>query len=112
MLEEVHSKNEVPDLQKTIDCIVEASHSAPMSITIIGIGDANFDSMENLDSDIEPLKDSHGRKALRDIVQFVPFRQFSGDAEELAAEPLKEVPQQLVQYFHTTNALSLLYMYT
>jgi len=89
----------ITDLHQTIQCIVEASHSAPMSIIIIGVGDANFDSMEALDADTEPLTDARGRIALRDIVQFVPFRKFKGDAEELASETLKEVPDQLVQYF-------------
>jgi len=91
----------ITDLQQTIQCIVEASHSAPMSIIIIGVGQANFDSMEALDADVEPLRDARGRMAARDIVQFVPFRQFRGDAAQLASETLKEVPEQLVQYFYS-----------
>ena len=34
----------------------------------------------------------------RDIVQFVPFRQFRGHPERLARETLAEVPGQLLSY--------------
>ena len=45
-----------------------------MSIIIIGVGNANFEDMERLDADKKALQ-FNGRKASRDIVQFVPFKK-------------------------------------
>jgi len=47
-----------------------------MSIIIVGVGEADFDSMEELDGDSVRLTAPNGKKAIRDIVQFVPFRNF------------------------------------
>jgi hypothetical protein len=55
---------------------------------ILGIGKANFDAMEELDADDTPLMDK-GRKAARDLVQFVPFRNFKNDPAKLAEHVLK-----------------------
>jgi hypothetical protein len=62
---------EVADLEDTKRAIIAAS-SNPLSIIIIGIGcnEANFSSMVELDSDHELLT-ADGRRATRDIVQFV-----------------------------------------
>lgn len=46
-----------------------------MSIIIIGVGMADFSDMERLDADKKALQ-FNGRKASRDIVQFVPFRSY------------------------------------
>ena len=43
--------------------------SLPMSIIIVGVGEADFTSMEELDSDDRRMVDSMGRVAERDIVQ-------------------------------------------
>lgn len=68
------------------------------SIIIIGVGNADFSSMEILDDDDNSLK------MARDIVQFVPFRKFSqSPLADLAKEVLAEVPQQLVQYMLSKN---------
>ncbi|KAI3969143.1 hypothetical protein MKW92_052889 [Papaver armeniacum] len=40
----------VTDLQETIDCLVRAS-DLPLSILIVGVGDADFNNMEILDAD-------------------------------------------------------------
>ena len=40
----------------------------PASIIIIGVGDAKFDSMEELDGDDALLKDDLGNECKRDIV--------------------------------------------
>ncbi|KPA85388.1 copine i-like protein [Leptomonas pyrrhocoris] len=85
----------ITDMQDTIDAIVEAD-DAPLSIVIIGIGRADFSSMEQLDSDGGMLSDRRGRVARRDLVQFVHFNQFEGkDPSMLAAAVLKEVPLQV-----------------
>jgi hypothetical protein len=92
----------IMDMQETIDSIVTASH-LPISIIIIGIGDAVFDSMVTLDADKKRLKDSHGKEAARDIVQFVSFKKFGGNAIRLTTEVLREVPHQLTEFMRIIN---------
>lgn len=66
---------EITDLDQTRQAIVNAS-KLPMSIIIVGVGEADFKAMEFLDGDNGVLKSLTGEPAARDIVQFVPFRQF------------------------------------
>ena len=88
----------ITDMIQTKLAIINASYF-PISIIIVGIGNADFNAMDELDSDEGRLK-CQGRIAEHDIVQFVPFSMFCGrDAsEELAKEVLMEVPNQLVTY--------------
>lgn len=65
----------ITDLDQTRTAIVNAS-KLPMSIIIVGVGGADFDAMEFLDGDNGVLRSSSGEPAVRDIVQFVPFRKF------------------------------------
>lgn len=65
----------ITDMDQTRTAIVEASHF-PMSIIIVGVGGADFSAMEFLDSDDKLLSSPRGDVASRDIVQFVPFRDF------------------------------------
>lgn len=65
----------------------------PISIIIVGIGDNNFDNMDTLDADDTDLVDSQCKKMERDIVQFVEYNTFSGDAGLLAEQVLCEVPE-------------------
>ena len=44
----------INDMQMAIDEIVKSS-SLPLSIIIVGVGSADFTSMEKLDGDTEPL---------------------------------------------------------
>lgn len=53
--------------------------------------------METLDADRSILK-IDGAKAERDIVQFVNYNQFKGDAQALAAQLLAELPGQFLSY--------------
>ena len=43
----------------------------PCSIIIVGVGDADFTSMEELDGDGGQLRNRNGQPCPRDIVQFV-----------------------------------------
>jgi hypothetical protein len=88
----------IDDLDETIDSLVEASY-LPISVIIIGIGDADFSNMNILDADDEPLIDKNGRKADRDLVQFVPFKKFSYNGQLLAQEVLEEIPRQVIEYY-------------
>ncbi|XP_030066845.1 copine-1 isoform X3 [Microcaecilia unicolor] len=90
---------EITDLDHTRQAIVNAS-KLPMSIIIIGVGSADFRAMEFLDGDNGVLKSPTGESAARDIVQFVPFRQFQNAPKEaLAQSVLAEVPKQLVSFY-------------
>lgn len=97
----------IMDMPETIRSIIQAS-GLPLSIIIVGVGNAEFDSMESLDCDKGFLVDDRGKKALRDIVQFVPFRNFGGNPIALAAEILKEVPKQLTDFMKAINFIPTL----
>ena len=88
----------IDDMDETIDSLVEASY-LPISVIIIGIGDADFTNMNRLDADEEILCDENGRIAERDLVQFVPFKDFKNDGEKLAEQVLEEIPRQIVEYY-------------
>lgn len=91
----------IADRKQTINAIIDAS-KYPISIIIVGVGDADFDDMDELDSDDVRLS-INGRTAERDIVQFVPLNQFlTGHAvrsqADLAKEVLAEIPDQITGY--------------
>jgi len=88
---------EIHDMNETKDLIVECS-KYPLSIIIIGIGNADFKNMKELDGDEVAIRNREGEKALRDIVQFVEFNEFKQNTALLAEEVLKEVPDQVVEY--------------
>ncbi|XP_041047768.1 copine-9-like isoform X1 [Carcharodon carcharias] len=98
----------ISDMVQTKEAIVNAS-ILPMSIIIVGVGPAEFDAMEELDGD-EIRISSRGRIAERDIVQFVPFRDYvdrSGNQvlsmARLAKDVLAEIPDQLLSYMKTRD---------
>eukprot|EP00825_Cyclidium_porcatum_P016458 TRINITY_DN1947_c0_g4_i1.p1 TRINITY_DN1947_c0_g4~~TRINITY_DN1947_c0_g4_i1.p1 ORF type:complete len:321 (+),score=57.31 TRINITY_DN1947_c0_g4_i1:691-1653(+) len=88
---------EIHDMKPVIDSIVLASE-LPLSIIIIGVGKENFTNMEILDGD-KGLQNQQGQKAKRDIVQFVPFKKYNDNINELARSVLSELPDQLVSYY-------------
>uniref|UniRef100_A0A672KCJ2 Copine-3-like n=1 Tax=Sinocyclocheilus grahami TaxID=75366 RepID=A0A672KCJ2_SINGR len=94
---------EITDLDQTRQSIVNSS-KLPMSIIIVGVGEADFKAMEFLDGDNGVLKSLTGEPVARDIVQFVPLKQFANAPKEaLAQSVLAEVPNQLVSYFKIRN---------
>ena len=95
----------------TLETIVSSSN-LPLSIIIIGIGNADFSSMEELDSDNKLLRSPSGKTAVRDIVQFVPFNQFLAAGHNpavgrlhLAREVLREIPEQFIGYMKSRNII-------
>lgn len=62
-------------MPQTRQAIVSAS-TLPVSIIIVGVGNADFSAMTELDSDDRVLMTDSGQKAIRDIVQFVPMNRF------------------------------------
>ncbi|XP_052084520.1 copine-8-like [Mytilus californianus] len=99
----------ITDMPQTCEAIVHAA-SLPMSIIIVGVGDADFEAMDILDGDDVRLS-SRGKHAERDIVQFVPMRNFTGRQGDspaalqamLAKEVLEEIPDQFLSYMKTRN---------
>ncbi|XP_046858060.1 copine-7-like isoform X2 [Xenia sp. Carnegie-2017] len=86
------------DMSDAIDALVRAS-KLPMSVIIVGVGQADFTDMNTLDCDEGFLSSPRHGSAVRDIVQFVPFRDFKQDPVALAKAVLAEVPKQCVDYF-------------
>lgn len=88
----------IDDIDDTIDQLVEASF-LPLSVIIVGIGKGDFSNMDLLDADENPLINSKGVKAARDLVQFVPFLKYESNPQKLANEVLAEIPRQILQYY-------------
>ncbi|CAG2100160.1 unnamed protein product [Medioppia subpectinata] len=100
----------ISDMIHTKRAIIKASKLA-MSIIIVGVGNANFAAMDELDSDYVRLH-LYGEYADRDIVQFVPINKFVNKngrfirAEaDLAKEVLREIPQQMTGYMRSRGFL-------
>ncbi|XP_039662951.1 copine-4 isoform X2 [Perca fluviatilis] len=91
----------ITDMADTREAIVQASH-LPMSVIIVGVGSADFSDMQMLDGDDGILRSLKGEPVLRDIVQFVPFRNFKhASPAALAKSVLAEVPNQVVDYYNS-----------
>uniref|UniRef100_A0A8D0CTW8 Copine Va n=1 Tax=Sander lucioperca TaxID=283035 RepID=A0A8D0CTW8_SANLU len=93
----------ISDMAQTKEAIVNAA-KLPMSIIIVGVGQAEFDAMIELDGDDIRIS-SRGKLAERDIVQFVPFRDYMDrtgnhvlSMARLAKDVLAEIPDQLISY--------------
>lgn len=93
----------ISDMHLTKSAIIDAS-TLPISIIIVGVGDADFEAMNELDSDDVRLS-VDDRFAERDIVQFVPLNSFLSQSgggikcqADLAAEVLSEIPEQLEKF--------------
>jgi hypothetical protein len=95
---------EITDMDRTIDAIVGCD-DGPMSIIIVGVGNGcDFAMMDQLDGDGQRLRSTRGQQMHRDIVQFVPFRNYvNAPPGALAAEVLREVPGQLVDWAIATG---------
>jgi len=84
----------VTDIEETKRAISAAS-DAPLSIVIVGIGNADFSAMRHLDDFLS------GSSSGRDIVQFVQFSHHANDRSSLAKATLEEIPDQLVDFFYS-----------
>ncbi|CAB9508204.1 Copine-6 [Seminavis robusta] len=94
------------DLRDTIDTICTAAEDAPLSIVIIGVGENEeaFTTIRKVIANGGKLRHSNGVPISRDIVSFASFDDFEGNASNVAAEGLKELPEQFVEYF-TDNGI-------
>ena len=98
----------INDMQETTKLLVDCA-SLPLSVIIIGIGDADFSMMVTLDGDDIPLTDCDGRVTERDLVQFVEYEKFKkkGNITELNEEVLKEIPRQIEEYYANFGKFSV-----
>lgn len=79
----------VADVQATARCI-DAIDAAPLSIVIVGIGEADFSDMQFLDDHSGDI----------DIAQFVEFNKHKNSGNDnLASATLREIPRQLENCF-------------
>ncbi|CAB9509275.1 Copine-6 [Seminavis robusta] len=81
----------VSDVNATAECLKEVS-SSPMSVVIVGVGNADFRAMQFLD-------DFAQSSGTRDIAQFVAFNEHSHSSQSLTKATLEEIPEQMVGYF-------------
>eukprot|EP00347_Sterkiella_histriomuscorum_P004805 403359029 len=88
---------EIGDMPEVQNKIVKMS-KLPISIIIIGLGSGSFHNMQVLDGDQQVLRNTNGEPGVRDIVQFVKFLDYEGNDSALAAEVLKEIPEQFLAY--------------
>jgi Copine/C2 domain len=80
----------VSDVAATAACI-QKLNDHPLSVVIVGVGDADFMAMKFLD-DIPDMK--------HDFVQFVEFNQHANSKTSLTNATLHEIPDQLANYFN------------
>ena len=85
----------VSDVNATAACLSRIS-SSPLSVIIVGVGNADFSAMQHLD-------DSANGTTSRDIAQFVAFNQHAHSSQSLTKATLEEIPEQLVAYFQGQN---------
>ncbi len=91
-------------MDSTISALIDAS-GLPLSVLIVGVGQADFSNMNALDGDNTRLR-SGARVARRDIVQFVALKDHVQAGRPLTAdnvgtvsrELLAEIPGQLLEY--------------
>ena len=91
----------IHDMPKTKDLIYELAEY-PCSIIIVGVGNADFSAMEELDGDDGPLLNSRDQAVARDIVQFVEYNA-SVARGDLAEQVLKEVPGQVCSFMERSG---------
>jgi len=84
-------------IRETKRALIEAS-SSPLSVVIVGIGDADFSAMESLDEH-DPQTEGG-----RDITKFVGFNEYNS-YNALTAAVLDEIPDQLVDFYYEKGIL-------
>ncbi|CAD8128818.1 unnamed protein product [Paramecium sonneborni] len=94
----------ISDFDGTFESIVDCC-DLPISIVIIGIGDADFTLMERLNNDELLEIDTQGRQATRDLVKFVVFNNYKTEQKKFAQEVLSELPDQVVNYMSTIGKM-------
>jgi len=87
----------VESVKETKKQLIAASDD-PLSIVIVGIGEANFKGMEFLDEHDPEREDG------RDITKFVRFSDYKS-FNALTEAVLDEIPDQLVSFFYNKKIM-------
>jgi len=87
----------VTDIQKTIRTL-QSIYDSPMLMVIVGIGNAYFTSIRNLDNMSEECN-------LNDISHFIEFNAHKNNINSLTETLLEEIPNKMVRYY-TRNGIS------
>lgn len=87
----------VEDVKETKQHLIAASKD-PLSVVIVGIGEADFAGMEFLDA-FDPQEDDG-----RDITKFVRFNDYKS-YNALTEAVLDEIPDQLVDFYFEKGVL-------
>jgi len=101
---------EISDVVDAIDVICAAAEDAPLSIVIIGVGNDDFQFVDLLlgcGDESGKLRHSNGVPIARELVNFVTFQEFNGNASQVAVESLREIPEQFVQFFTSSGIMPL-----
>jgi len=78
-------------VEETLIALQESS-DAPLSIVIVGVGDASFMGLDQ-------LKHEHAKSKKRDNLQFVQYENLKGDKDILSKAALYRIPGQLETFF-------------
>lgn len=81
----------VENVKETKKKLIKVSED-PLSVVIVGIGDANFDGMEFLD---EHDPQTEGGRDITKFVRFSDYKSFNALTEAV----LEEIPEAVVEYF-------------
>ena len=87
---------EKEDFQKCMDLFIENTY-LPLSVVIIGIGDKDFTEIKNMSK--LKSESSKGVEKRRNNVYFLSRKNFNFNDDMLKNRCLKEIPQQLVEYY-------------
>jgi hypothetical protein len=101
---------EIADIMDSIDMICAAAEDAPLSIVIIGVGTGDFqfvDILAGYGDESGKLRHSNGVPITREVVNFVTFLEFGGNASQCVVESLREIPEQFVQCFTNSGIMPM-----
>jgi hypothetical protein len=100
----------IDDQEATVEEVMLAAN-LPISIIIVGVGNADFTFVDDLANNIQSLRSEHqarrhGQVGLlpldpgqRDIVHFVAYDDFRDRPWDVGSECLKELPREVVGYY-------------
>jgi len=89
----------IHDIENTLNSLIEAAN-VPLSVIMIGMGDGDFESFENLDSQLGLFE-----TARRDYVSFIVYRDYEEDLNKLKNKLVQEIPEQILEYVETEPGL-------
>jgi hypothetical protein len=82
MIVMILTDGEIHDMRDACHELIQCSR-LPISVIVV-------------DDDDMQMTDKNGNKTERDLVQFVPFREYNNDGVALAKHVLEELPRQVV----------------